>query len=351
MADRVRHIRTRIREWDARFRLASLPFSLRRMRTLAFGAFFCAVPAARSWAQGATPRPWLDWYSAETEHFVFHYPSAYRVWTLSLAERIESLRGQVAAIVGYAPARRVHIVVDDPINDPNGYAFTPLDAPTIVLWPVSPDPRSDIGDYAVWQELARDARVRAHRASHAPVAQSVAAADSRAVTRSARADRDQGAALGDGGLCDVCRRARQWYGAAEPRLARRRAATIRSRGTSPILRAAQRIEQLARREASRIWRDRRSSSGSRDARATRASSRCGGVSQREPTVPSSRRSPVCTAAPRRSSTDSSPWSSPLTPLRSGVSSKSRSSSKGRSFSGSCAQRAIPPSRPTADSSR
>jgi hypothetical protein len=111
------------------------------------------LPVAPSRAQGPAPRPWLDWHSTETEHFTFHYPSAYRDWTFALAGRIEALRDEVAEVVGFAPRRRVHIVVDDPINDANGYAFPTLDAPTIVLWPVSPDPRSDIGDYAVWQEL------------------------------------------------------------------------------------------------------------------------------------------------------------------------------------------------------
>ena len=152
MADPARIITTRIRGWDACSRLASLPFFLRRLVVL-LGVFLLASPYATLSAQGPAPRPWLDWYTAETEHFVFHYPSAYREWTLSLAERIESLRTEVAAVVGYVPTRRVHIVVDDPVNDPNGYAFTLLDAPTIVLWPVSPDPRSEIGDYAVWQEL------------------------------------------------------------------------------------------------------------------------------------------------------------------------------------------------------
>ncbi|MEO6529160.1 MAG: hypothetical protein ABIP93_21250 [Gemmatimonadaceae bacterium] len=161
MADRARLATTRIREWDARFRLASLPFSLRRIATVTVGVLLLAARGASLSAQGPPPRPWLDWHSAQTEHFVFHYPSAYRVWTLSLAERMESLRDAVAAVVGYAPTRRVHIVVDDPVNDPNGYAFTPLDAPTIVLWPVSPDPRSEIGNYAVWQEL-----LAAHEFAH-----------------------------------------------------------------------------------------------------------------------------------------------------------------------------------------
>jgi hypothetical protein len=112
-----------------------------------------ASPISPLVAQGPAPRPWLGWHTTQTEHFVFHYPSAYRDWTFALADRIEALRSEVAAVVGFTPRNKVHIVVDDPINDANGTAYPALDAPTIVLWPVSPDPRSDIGDYAVWQEL------------------------------------------------------------------------------------------------------------------------------------------------------------------------------------------------------
>ena len=108
--------------------------------------------AAAAGAQAA-PRPWLDWRTTETEHFVLHYPTDYRTWTLALAERIEGVRAQVERLVGFSPATRVHVVVDDPANGANGYAFTTLDAPTIVLWPTPPDPRSEIGNYHVWQEL------------------------------------------------------------------------------------------------------------------------------------------------------------------------------------------------------
>lgn len=99
------------------------------------------------------PRPWLDWRTVETEHFVLHYPVQYREWSLALAQRIEGIREQVTAIVGFSPTRRVHIVIDDPSNDANGYAFPTLDAPTIVLWPTPPDPRSEIGNARVWEEL------------------------------------------------------------------------------------------------------------------------------------------------------------------------------------------------------
>jgi Tol biopolymer transport system component len=137
---------------DARFRLASLAFAVRRGALLLIAATLMFAASAAS-AQGPAPRPWLDWHSVRTDHFVFHYPSAYRAWTISLAERMEALRGEVASVVGFTPPGAVHVVVDDPANVANGYAFTALDAPTIVLWPVSPDPRSEIGDYAVWQEL------------------------------------------------------------------------------------------------------------------------------------------------------------------------------------------------------
>jgi hypothetical protein len=154
VTDRIGLTTTLLEDWDARSRLASFPFLLKRgTRYLLAAVLLSLAPAATTQAQGPAPRPWLSWHTAETKHFVFHYSSDYREWTLSLAERMEALRGEVAAVVGYAPTKRGHVVIDDPVNDPNGYAFTPLDAPSIVLWPVSPDPRSEIGDYGVWQEM------------------------------------------------------------------------------------------------------------------------------------------------------------------------------------------------------
>ena len=137
---------------DACPRHASLPFFARwRLAVLTAGVVLCAdVPHAQA---QLVPRPWLDWRTVETEHFVFHYPLEYREWTLALASRIEGVRDQVGQLVGHAPGARVHVVVDDPANEANGYAFTPLDAPTIVLWPTPPDPRQEIGHARVWQEL------------------------------------------------------------------------------------------------------------------------------------------------------------------------------------------------------
>ncbi|MEO5818849.1 MAG: hypothetical protein ABIT20_26505 [Gemmatimonadaceae bacterium] len=133
---------------------ASLPFFRSRwhgaaLRMLGIVAALAVAPCARA----QQPRPWLDWRTVETEHFVFHYPRQYATWTLALAQRMEGVRTQVAAVVGFVPQRRVHIVIDDPINDANGTAYTTLDAPTIVLFPTPPDPREEIGNFRVWGEL------------------------------------------------------------------------------------------------------------------------------------------------------------------------------------------------------
>jgi hypothetical protein len=120
-------------------------------------ALLAAVVVGSTTAPGlraqALVRPWLDWKTAETEHFVFHYPERYREWAQSLLRRVEGVRDQVTPLIGYAPDRRVHILIDDPASVANGFAFTPLDAPTIVLWPTPPDPREEIGNALVWQEL------------------------------------------------------------------------------------------------------------------------------------------------------------------------------------------------------
>ncbi len=117
------------------------------------GLYLCAALLTGTAAQAQFVRPSLDWRTVETENFVFHFPEQYREWTLALATRMEGVRAQVGQVVGYLPPRRVNIVVDDPTNESNGIAFTALDAPTIVLYPVPPDPREEIGNFRVWAEL------------------------------------------------------------------------------------------------------------------------------------------------------------------------------------------------------
>ena len=145
------------RSWvrDARTLHASLPFFRSGSRAVALRLLVVSalLLATAPYASAQQPRPWLDWQSVETEHFVFHYPRQYGAWTLALAQRMEGVRTQVGAVVGFVPQRRVHIVVDDPVNDANGTAYTTLDAPTIVLYPTPPDPREEIGNFRVWGEL------------------------------------------------------------------------------------------------------------------------------------------------------------------------------------------------------
>ncbi|MDB4916225.1 MAG: hypothetical protein JWM95_3869, partial [Gemmatimonadetes bacterium] len=132
---------------------ASLPFfrmSSRRAVRILLAAGLFTVPGL---LDAQSPRPWLDWWTTNTEHFAFHYPSAYKVWALALAERMEGVRAQVERVVGYAPPQRVNIVIDDPSNNADGTAYTPLGAPAIVLWPTPPDPREEIGNFAQWDEL------------------------------------------------------------------------------------------------------------------------------------------------------------------------------------------------------
>lgn len=112
------------------------------------------VPLAAARAQSLTPtRPWLRWETIETEHFAFHFPREMREWTVTVAERVEAQREAVAAIVGYAPRERVHVLVEDPYNVPNGAAFPLLGGPAIMLWPVPPEPTSQVGDNRSWGEV------------------------------------------------------------------------------------------------------------------------------------------------------------------------------------------------------
>ncbi|HEX6748465.1 MAG TPA: hypothetical protein VF092_14300 [Longimicrobium sp.] len=109
---------------------------------LAAAALLCGAPAAG--AQIVT-RPHLDWRTVRTPHFAVHYPREMEAWTLDLVPRLEAIHDEVTAVVGYAPGRRVTIVVEDPSAAANGFAFPFLDEPAIALWPTPADPRSNIG--------------------------------------------------------------------------------------------------------------------------------------------------------------------------------------------------------------
>lgn len=128
----------------------------RRARTGIFPVLFllwALFGDTRSARAQYTVRSWLPWRTIETEHFAFHYPLELEAWTQRVASRIEAIDSAVARVVGYAPSKRTHIVVDDPYEVANGSAWPFLNRPVINLWATPPDPREDIGEFRVWGEM------------------------------------------------------------------------------------------------------------------------------------------------------------------------------------------------------
>ena len=122
---------------------------MRHVRHAYLAAALAAVTPAVGRAQVPT-RPHLDWQTVETAHFAVHYPVPLREWSLAAAERLESVHGAVSRLVGSAPAAKINVIVDDPLNVSNGSAWP---GPSIFLWPTPPEPRSMIGTNRDWAEI------------------------------------------------------------------------------------------------------------------------------------------------------------------------------------------------------
>jgi hypothetical protein len=56
-------------------------------------------------------------------------------------------------IIGFVPAGRTDVVIDDPYGSANGSAYPFLRGPAVFLWPVPPTPRSFIGNSRDWGEI------------------------------------------------------------------------------------------------------------------------------------------------------------------------------------------------------
>jgi hypothetical protein len=97
--------------------------------------------------------PSADWHTLETPHFRVHYPASSEAWTRRAAARLESIREQVIAEVGYAPPEVVEVVVSDPLADANGEAFPVLGRPLMTLWTSPPGAESALGHYSDWSDL------------------------------------------------------------------------------------------------------------------------------------------------------------------------------------------------------
>ncbi|HET7458210.1 MAG TPA: hypothetical protein VFJ74_11210, partial [Gemmatimonadaceae bacterium] len=124
-----------------------------RLAALLCAALLARPAAAQDAVALAPTRPFLRWETIETAHFAFHYPREMREWTTHVAERVESVHDAVVSLVGYGPAARVNVVVDDPYNVSNGAAFPVIGSPALMLWPVPPDPTSQIGNNRSWGEV------------------------------------------------------------------------------------------------------------------------------------------------------------------------------------------------------
>jgi len=104
-------------------------------------------------AQSNFARPALDWMTVRTRYFEVHYPAPMGEWVQDLTARLDAVHDAVSAFVGYAPHRRITVIVEDPVSQSNGFANAPLDNPLIVLWPSPPDPAGMLGTYRDWPEL------------------------------------------------------------------------------------------------------------------------------------------------------------------------------------------------------
>ena len=137
--------------WDGPF----CPSLSRLCRSLGCLAAVCCALATRPIPVFAQlfARPWLDWRTTTAGRFDVHYPSSLANWAQFVAERLPAIDTAVTHLVGFSPTARVQIVVEDPFDISNGFAFTLIDHPVIVFWASPPDPRESIGQFRTWGEM------------------------------------------------------------------------------------------------------------------------------------------------------------------------------------------------------
>lgn len=113
-------------------------------------AVWCAPAVARAqFPQNAS----LGWQTIRTPHFRIHYEPGLRPWAEQVAGRIESVRTAVAARVGYEPPRVIDILIEDPLNVPNGSAWPSLAHPGMRFWATPPEPSSSLSGHRSWSEI------------------------------------------------------------------------------------------------------------------------------------------------------------------------------------------------------
>lgn len=118
------------------------------MRRLLLLALLVAAPLR---AQVEVPS--LRWKSIETEHFRIHYEPELEAWARQVAAQMENVRTAVAARVGYSYPRKIDLLVEDPLNLPNGSAWPSLTYPAMRFWATPPAPTSVVGNSRGWGEI------------------------------------------------------------------------------------------------------------------------------------------------------------------------------------------------------
>jgi WD40-like Beta Propeller Repeat len=127
------------------------------MRRAFLAGLFGLLAAGLLSAQPAS----APWRTIETAHFRIHFPAPFEAWAARTASAIEGIHERVTEFVGYRPARKIDVLVQDPLAEANGIAYPFLDRPVMVLWTSPPEAESGIGDYDEWMDL-----VTTHEMAH-----------------------------------------------------------------------------------------------------------------------------------------------------------------------------------------
>lgn len=141
---------------DSALKLHHMPIRRRHRLTTAVAGLVLATVFPLTTAELAAQESVnasLKWQTITTPHFRIHFEPGLAAWSKSLAERIEQMREIVAQRVGYAPSAVVDIIVEDPVNQPNGSAWPSLPVPSMRFWATPPDPGSVIGHLTDWGGL------------------------------------------------------------------------------------------------------------------------------------------------------------------------------------------------------
>ena len=97
--------------------------------------------------------PDAAWITYTTPHYRIHCPKAFESFGQEVAGRVEGIHAQYLGLIGYAHAKPIDILIQDPVMEANGMAFPFLDRPFVVLWKTEPDLDSAIGHHHGWAEL------------------------------------------------------------------------------------------------------------------------------------------------------------------------------------------------------